>query len=64
MTKYFCDQCGTELGKGDHQRLCRKDGRIVAEVSVAVDGVWNSGHVCHGCILKMFTKGKKSGGKR
>jgi hypothetical protein len=57
-TKAFCDLCGEELKKRDHDRVRRALGRVSVEVLTAVDGTWNGGHVCHRCVMQVVRDGK------
>jgi len=57
MVKYFCDGCGKELAKGDDDRLKREaqiNGTTISvKVMTGVGGVWNSGSVCHECVVRV-----------
>lgn len=55
MTKYFCDNCGSELcghDKGDQVTVV--SGRWTFNISHALDGVWNSRLVCRKCVLDLL----------
>ena len=55
MIRYYCDVCGEELGKADHNRLQGSvqsgEHSVKVEVISGVDGAWNEGHLCHACVL-------------
>ena len=58
MCKCFCDLCGLEIPlseAGKHKLF--KLGRVTAEVMVAVDNVWNAGHICPRCLEDVITQG-------
>ena len=57
MCKYYCDKCGAEMQKHDSGRLKRKLGRFQVEVMTCVHGVWNSGHLCHKCVVDIVNDG-------
>lgn len=59
MIKYFCNKCGRELKKGDHDRVRRKLGSFKVEIMIAVNDVWNAGELCHKCIIKIVNEGKR-----
>ena len=58
--RYFCDQCGDEVTdkRTTGNRIKRRRDRVSVEVLVAVDGTWNDGHVCQGCVIRAINKGK------
>jgi len=51
MIKYFCDICGTELSRQDQGRIKVRRGRVSVEIMTALDNGWNSGQICHSCIV-------------
>jgi len=59
MVKYFCDGCGKELAKGDADRVRHEahiNGTTInVQVMTGVEGVWNSGYVCHECVVRVVT---------
>ena len=58
MIRFYCDVCKKELTKADHKVFHRKLGNVEVCVRIATEGVWNSGNVCHRCIMLVITKGK------
>lgn len=53
MIRFFCDICGKDITEsGQATRMTGKQGRLQYEVIVAIDNVWNGGHVCWDCIYK------------
>lgn len=57
--RYFCDMCGEEIQKPtDANRIARQHANITVEVFVAVDGVWNGGHVCADCVVRVVDQGE------
>ena len=57
--KYFCDICGGRVKRNYVMpRLLRRFQRVKVEIYVAVDGVWNSGHLCKACVLSAVKNGK------
>lgn len=54
--KIYCDMCGEEIKNSD--RLRRVLGRFAVEIMVRVDRVWNAGHVCHKCVLRIANEGE------
>jgi hypothetical protein len=64
--RYFCDGCGTELTTEEAARRLQRarifpGHHIAVKVTVALDGGWNSGHVCHACILRVMNEGVPAG---
>ncbi|MFB6449294.1 hypothetical protein [Bradyrhizobium tunisiense] len=60
-TKFFCDVCKAELDpESDLKRVKRKLGDVEVEIMHAYKGVWNSGHVCPGCIINVVASGEPS----
>lgn len=58
--KYFCDGCGNEIGRNYVARRLMPEwwaggARFTAEVKVAVNGTWNSGHLCRACLLLLLS---------
>lgn len=56
--KYFCDVCGDELAKVEHDRIRRTLNDVSVEVMTCFKTSWNVGHVCHKCIIDVIMKGK------
>lgn len=56
--KYYCDGCGKQLKKHEHERLIVTLGRIKVEVMHCLDKTWNKGNVCWHCIRETVAKGK------
>lgn len=54
MIKYFCDICGKELSRQNQGRIKVRRGRVSVEVMTALDDGWNSGHLCHDCIIDVI----------
>lgn len=57
MIRFYCDVCGVELEKAEHKRIIKKLGKVQVEILVAVEGVTNGGHICHGCVWEVLAKG-------
>lgn len=58
--KYFCDECGDEIGTQKTNqlgRVKRQYGHITVEVLRAVDNQWNGGQVCNPCVIKAVMNG-------
>lgn len=64
MIRHFCDGCEKELEHGDHERLAGEvrvgKNVILVEVISGVGSTWNSGQVCHVCILTALMALKES----
>ena len=61
MVRYYCDLCGKEIAPSDlHGRLQSRLENITVKCMVAVGGIWNGGHVCNECIVKVLVVGVKS----
>jgi hypothetical protein len=58
MTRFYCDQCGTEIAENEHGRLEASLGCVTVECLTAVRGTWNGGHVCHACIRDAVGRGE------
>lgn len=58
--KYFCDVCGNEMKASEHARLRLEINDVSVEIMHSFKGVWNSGHVCHGCLKKIVAEGEPS----
>ena len=56
--KYFCDACGSEIGKRDHYRVKRRLGDLRVEIIHAYKDTWNAGNVCHACVVKVVAEGE------
>ena len=55
MTKTFCDNCQSEITEGKPKnRLQFKAGKVAFEVIIAIDGLWNGGHLCERCAKSLF----------
>ncbi len=64
MIKYYCDVCGNEIKRNYvTERLKRKleinEKKIVAQISIAIDGIWNMGDLCYSCLMKVMSEGKE-----
>lgn len=58
MFKCFCDMCGLEFPLNEAgKRKLFKLGRVTAQVIVAVDDIWNAGHICPRCLEDVITQG-------
>jgi hypothetical protein len=68
MIRIFCDMCGEEIHDyTGGNRVTRRIRRRLEDVSVyvvvgvrqvgGVAPVWNSGHVCTACVVKVVTQG-------
>ena len=58
MIRTYCDGCGTEVARNFvRQRLSRSKENFKVEVQVATDGVWNDGHICFSCLLRVINEG-------
>ncbi len=60
--RYYCDICEREAIErlkrnyvSDRAKI-EKDN-VIIEVSIAVDGTWNSGFVCKDCLERVFNDG-------
>lgn len=59
---FCCDVCGRGMDDGEATgRLRRIVDDVMIEVMVRYRGVWNAGHVCHGCVLRVATHGGPAG---
>ncbi len=56
--RYFCDVCETELSSRRPDRVRRRLGEVTVEVMVAHKGVWNGGHLCEPCVLRIINEGE------
>src|ERR1043166_6215104 len=59
MIRYFCDRCDRELTGRDNKvsnRVAAHDGLIKVEVHVARDCTWNTGEICHRCVVELVVK--------
>lgn len=54
--KIYCDVCNS-LMKEQTDRFRRGLGDVKVEVMVAFKNVWNAGHLCEPCLLKVITEG-------
>jgi hypothetical protein len=69
MIRHYCDGCGEEIVRSyaavpyqptleilhpEHGFVQR---RITLKVQAAVDGVWNDGDLCFGCLQRAFLEG-------
>jgi len=60
MIKRYCDVCGKEVERNYvAQRLRQEMGRVVVEVMVAIDGIWNKGEICLGCLTDVLVHGSE-----
>ena len=59
--RYFCDGCGDELESGRTDRLRRhlniEGNNFGVEVMVRFNGTWNTGLLCHACVVRVVTEG-------
>lgn len=62
--KIFCDGCENEIGDKKPDRVRRQmqvgGHDVMIEVMVRVDRVWNGGHLCDKCVMKVVTEGVAS----
>lgn len=56
--RYFCDVCETEIPESDGDRVRRILGTVMVEIMVRHNGVWNAGHVCPSCVVKVVNDGR------
>lgn len=58
--RYHCDVCN-KLIKGRHSdRVRRVRGNVMIEVMVRYKNVWNAGHICEPCVIKVVTEGESA----
>ena len=64
MIKYFCDWCKLETtdyyGAMDKQRklYLKKDNNLLkAEVTISMNGSYNSHHICGKCVMQLLREG-------
>jgi hypothetical protein len=53
---YKCDCCGKTIEE-PRDRIRRVKGRVMIEVMVRFDKVWNAGHVCEDCVIDVVKNG-------
>lgn len=59
MIRVFCDLCKQEIEhRKDGERLSRELRNIRVKVLYAVGEVWNAGHVCKSCQIRVVTGGE------
>ena len=62
-TKYFCDQCKTEMQKEEFVRVKGSYKKLSYEIIAGSNNkdrtTWNDGHFCHSCIRKAVANGGK-----
>lgn len=59
MYKMFCDCCGKEISHnfvGNRLKIKEIINKtdVEAEVMIAINGIWNGGHICPGCLAKVL----------
>lgn len=65
MIRRFCDACTAEITEKNPNRVTRRlsgrVGRVMVEVHVGVDGVWNGDEVCDACVREAVAMTPKDG---
>lgn len=71
MTKHFCDVCGKQLKRNyvsdrhtptlkvEPESFDEKRVKVTAQVTVAVNDVWNEGDICLHCLLRVLKEGEE-----
>ena len=66
MIKTFCDVCEKEIDRNwVTQRLVRYFAiphkvSVEVEIIVKIDGVWNDGAICEGCLMTAIVEGEEA----
>lgn len=59
MIKVYCDACGGEIpAKQASEKFRRLQGRLGVEIFATIDGIFEGGHVCRACLLRVANDGE------
>lgn len=57
MIRFYCDICSTRIEEPKTQVVIKSE-RLTLSITRALDGKWNSGQVCVGCIREAVAEGE------